>query len=200
MGNVSFNPMTTTGIPDGFVLSTDGYVQGTFLDDPANRYNLEGGYVADAQSQPLWGGLAATLAVPAVGVNAQGPALSAAGSLSAINAWTLFNQASAGIITPTSNVPLYASGMSINFARPGSNLRICLAVLNTTVLNALVGAEPNVALYWDPVNLCLTNSSSGTYGPLPVQLEALSITSKTVSYSSPNATWNPTGAAAIVRI
>lgn len=194
------SPFATTGISDGFVLSTDGYVQGVYLPDPANRYNLEGGTVASTQTQPLWGGLAVGLAVPAVGSNAEGPTLFASTSSATINGWTLFDQASAGLVSGTSPVPLYSAGSSANFARPGSNLRICLAVENTTILNSLVGAAPNVALYWDPTNLCLTTTSAGNYGPLPVQLEALSITSKTVSYSSPNATWNYNGAAAIVRI
>ncbi len=193
-------PFTTTGISDGFVVSTDGYVQGTYLPDPANRYNLEGGYVASTQTQPLWGGLAVALAVPAVGDNAQGPALVAATSLATINGWTLFDQASAGLISATSNVPLYSAGMSANFARPGSNLRICLAVESTTILDALAGAAPTVDLYWDPVNLCLTTTAAANYGPLPIQVEALSITSKTVTYVSPNANWNYAGAAAIVRI
>ncbi len=191
---------STTGISDGFVVSTDGYVQGMFLPDPANRYNLEGGYVASTQTQPLWGGLAVTLAVPAVGSNAQGPGLVAAASLAGINGWTLFDQGAAGLISATSSVPLYSAGMSINYARPGSHLRICLAVESVSLLASLVGAEPHVALYWDPVNLCITTTATSNYGPLPVQLEALSVTSKTVSYASPNGTWNYAGAAAIVRI
>lgn len=194
------SPYATTGISDGFVVSTDGYVQGLFLPDPANRYNLEGGYVASTQTQPLWGGLAVTLAVPAVGENAQGPALVAAASLAGINGWTLFDQSSAGPISATSNVPLYSAGMSLNFARPGSDLRICVAVESVSILDSLIGAAPNVDLYWDPVNLCITTTSTSNYGPLPVQLEALSVTSKTVSYSSPNANWNYAGAAAIIRI
>ena len=172
--SISFNPMTTTGISDGFVVSTGGYVQGTFLDDPANRYNLEGGYVGSGQTPPLWGGLAVALAIPAVGAEALGPALIAATSLTSINGWTLFNQSSAGILTPTSNVPLYAVGQSINFARPGSNLRICVAVENTAILNDLAAEAPNVDIYWDPTNLCITTTSSSNYGPLPVQIEFLS--------------------------
>ena len=202
MGNISLNPMVTTGISDGFVVDSGGYVQGVFLDDPAMRYQLEGAAVDASQSSPLWGGLPVTLKVPAVGQNSNLPTVVAAASLNAINGWTLFNQASAGIITPSSNVPLYSSGMSINFARPGSLLRICLPVENTTQLDALAGAAPNVALYWDATNNCLTTTSAGNIGPLPISLEFLSATSKTVTYNSGagTATWNPSGPAAIVRI
>lgn len=202
MGNLSFNPMQTTGISDGFVANTKGFVQGTFLDDPAMRYQLEGAQVDAAQSSPLWGGLPITLKVPAVDSDAGLPTAVAAASLSAINGWVLFNQASAGIITPSSNVPLYQSGMSINYARPGSLLRICLPVENTTILDSLAGDAPNVSLYWDTTNNCLTTSSAGTLGPLPISLELLSAQSKTVSYNSGTgvATWNQNGPAAIVRI
>lgn len=198
--SISFNPMPTTGFSGGFVLSTDGYVQGTFLDDPAIRYQLEGGIISADEDSPIWGGLPLALALPAVGVNAQGSIASIAGSLAEINAWCLFNQAAAGIITPSSNVPLYTAGMSVNFARAGCGLRIVLPVASTTILNDLIGAAPNVDLYWDPSALCLTTTSAANYGPLPVSLEALSATSKIVSYSSPNANWNTSGPAAVVRI
>ncbi len=199
MGTIAFNPMLTTGIPDAFVVQTGGYVQGTFLDDPAMRYQLEGGYVASTQSTPLWGGLPLTLAVPNVNANEVGPAVVAAASLAAINAWSIFNMSAAGIITPSSNVPLFSSGMSINFARPGSLLRVVLPV-NAAVLNSLATGAPNVSLYWDPTNLRLDTASSGNYGPLPVQIEFLSNTSKTVTYSGGLANWNPSGAVAVVRI
>lgn len=199
MGTISFNPQLTTGFTGGFVLDTAGYIQGTFLDDPANRYSLEGGFVGSGQSTPLWGGLAVSLAVPGLGADPLGPGIISATSLSSINAWTLFNQAAAGIITPSSNVPLYSSGMSINFARPGSNLRIVLPI-NSADVNALIGAEPNVALYWDPTNLRLDTSSSSNYGPLPVQLEFLSTSSETVSYSAGIGTWVNGGSVAVVRI
>ena len=200
MGSISLNPMVTTGISTGFVVETDGYVQGVFLDDPAMRYQLEGGQVASTQATPLWGGVPVTLVTSAVGKNAQGMQVSSATTLAAINGWTFFNQATAGIITPSSNVPVYTSGMSVNFARPGSLLRICLAVESTSILDSLVGVDANVDLYWDTTNNCLTTSSAGTLGPLPVQLESLSATSKTVTYVSPNANWNDAGPAAIVRI
>jgi hypothetical protein len=201
VGNITFNPNATTGVNNAFNVSSGGYVQGTSLADPANRYNLEGGVVNSTQSTPLWGGLPLALAVPTLGSNAQGPLLNAAGSLAAINAWSLFDMASAGIITPTSNVPLYTSGTSLNFARPGSNLRIVVPVYASDV-NGLQGAAPNVALYWDPTNLRLTSTAGSNYGPLPIQLEFIDTTSETVSYNSGTgaANWVYSSSVAIVRI
>ena len=201
MSSISFNPTITTNISGGFVLSTEGYVQGVFLDDPSMRTQLEGGQVGSGVTQPLWGGIAVALNVQAVGANAQGSTVVPATSAGTIDGWTLFNQGMAGIITPSSQVPLYAGGASINFARVGSLLRVAVAVENTTILNALANAAANVALYWDPTNLCITNSSGGNYAlPAATQLLALSATSKTVTYSGGNATWNATGPAAIIRI
>lgn len=201
MSTISFNPNVTTNITGGFVLSTEGYVQGVFLDDPSMRTQLEGGQVGPDVSQPLWGGLAVALNVQGVGQNAQGSTVIPSTSAGTIDGWTLFNQGMAGIITPSSQVPLYAAGASINFARVGSLLRIAVAVESGVILNALADAAANVALYWDPTNLCITNSSSGNYAlPANTQLLGLSATSKTVTYSGGNATWNATGPAAIIRI
>jgi hypothetical protein len=201
MSTISFNPNVTTNIAGGFVLSTEGYVQGVFLDDPSMRTQLEGGQVGSGVSQPLWGGQAVELNVQGVGQNAQGSTVIPSTSAGTIHGWTLFNQAMAGIITPSSQVPLYAAGASINFARVGSLLRVCVAVESLSILNALASAAANVPLYWDPTNLCISNSASSTYAlPANTQLLALSATSKTVTYSGGNATWNATGPAAIIRI
>ncbi len=204
MGNISFNPMATTGIPNAFVTQTGGYVQGVFLDDPAMRNQLEGGVVATGQATPLWGGLPITLAIPAAGAqsgNALGPAISEATTSSAVHGWTLFNQASAGIITPSSNVPLYSSGMSINFARAGSLLRVALPVLAASA-NALIGAAPTLPVYWDYTNQWLTTTQPGSQAALALQVEFIDLNSKTVTYNSGtgNATWNAAAPVAICRI
>lgn len=199
---INFNPMTTTGVSGAFVVDTGGYISGTFLDDPNNRYNLEGAVVGPISKTgpPLWGGLPVQIAVPNADAYQLGPQVVPSTSLANINAWTLFNSAAAGIVTPTNNVPIFGAGMSINFGRVGSDLRIVLPVESTTILDALQGAAPNVDLYWDPVNYCLTTTSAGNYGPLPVQLLFLSSNSETVSYSTGYALWVPGSPAAVVRI
>jgi hypothetical protein len=198
---ISFNPMQTTGIQGGFVDQTGGYVQGTFLDDPAMRYQLEGGAVASSQTTPLWGGLPITLLTPNVNAPEKGSNIVLA-STAAINGWSLFDMATAGIITPSSNVPLYPSGTSLNFGRVGSLLRVAIPV-NPTVLDSLEGVSPATPLYWDPINYRLDTSSSGNFGPLPnLVIEFLSNTSKTVVYNSVTneANWESQGSVLVCRI
>ena len=201
---ITLTPMQTTGVPDSFLLLTDGFVAGTFLDDPAVRYQLEGGVVSSSQSTPLWGGLPLTLGIPALGgggaSSGLGPTVVAAASNAAINAWCLFNQAANGIIAPGSNVPQYGSGMTVNFARPGSNMRIVLPVVSSLV-NTLIGQEPNYQVSWDFTNNRIMAYSGGV-GALPVQIEFVNTNSKIVSYNSGTGqtTWTDNAAVAVCRI
>lgn len=197
-GNISFNPMTTTGAANSFVVETNGFVEGTFYDDPAVRYQLEGGYAASGISHVIWGGLPLTLAVPDVGSNAMGPACSLATTNSGINAWALFNQAAGMVLVPGSTVPVATAGMSVNFARVGSNLRVALQ-LDPAILNAVEGGAPNQQVSWDFTNNRITTYSSGV-GALAVQILFVNSNSKIVSYSGGAVTWNDAGPAAIVRI
>ena len=189
--SVSFNPNLTTNISNGFLLDTDGYIQGFAQDDPAGRFQWEGAQVGG--STVLWGGLAVQANVQGVDKTLQGPLIIPATSLDTINGWTIFNQSMNGIITPSSNVPQYAVGSSLNIVRPGSLARIVVAVENSTILNDLATAEANVDLYWDATNLCITTSSGGNYGPLPVQLIAVSAKGKTVYADAGATNWSVTG-------
>lgn len=195
--SISFDPMVTTGAADSFVLDTGGYVAGTFLDDPAMRYQLEGGFVASAQSTPLYGGIPVSLKVPtpAGSGNPVGPAIAAAADYAHIMGWTLFNQSAGMIITPSSNVPLASAGMSINFARPGSLLRIALPI-DPTLVDSIVGGNENAQVSWD---FTAQQIIAFSVTALPVAIEFISTNSKRVSISGSTYTWS-VGAVAIVRI
>lgn len=203
---VTINPMTSTNIQTAFSLQTDGFVVGTFLPDPAVRFQMEGGVVAATQSTPLWGGLPLKLTVPANQLSNKfssglGPAIVIADSLVDINAWAVFDQAANGLIAPGSNAPQYGAGMTMNFFRGGSNARIVLPVLASDVASIISGA-PTQSLYWDPVNLRCTLTSTSNYGPLVVQIETANQNSKTISYNSGTGqlTWVETGSVVVVRI
>ena len=199
---VTLNPYLTTVSNFSFLLQTDGFVQGVFLDDPAKRYNLEGGFVAASQSTPIWGGLPLSLNVPAPGSGGAssglGPAATVATTAANIDAWCVLNQASAGVITASSNAPLYVSGGSLNFARVGCGLLLCLPV-NPAAVNTLAGGASNPTIYWNFANNYV--DIAGTT-PLGLQVYALNTNSKVISYSSVTgfANWAAGGSIIIVRI
>jgi hypothetical protein len=189
---ITFDPNSTTNISSGFLVDTEGYVQGFVQDDPAMRFQWEGAQVGG--STVLWGGLAVQVNLQGVDNNQQGSVIIPATSAATIQAFTIFNQSMNGIITPSSNVPQYAVGSSLNIVRPGSLARLCVAVENTTILNDLADSEANVSLYWDTTNLCITNSSGGNYAlPSTVKLITVSAKGKTVYASGGNANWSVTG-------
>jgi hypothetical protein len=190
--SVSFNPNPTTNISSGFLLDTEGYVQGFAQDDPATRFQYEGAQVGG--DTVLWGGLAVQCNLQGVDANVQGPLIIPATSAATIQAFTIFNQSMNGIITPSSNVPQFAVGSSLNIVRFGTNVRVCVAVENSTIVNDLADAEADVALYWDTTNLCITNSSGGNYAlPSSVKLITVSVKGKTVYATGGNANWSVAG-------
>jgi len=198
---ISINPFVTTNSNSSFLLQTDGYTQGTWSSDsPVWRYYLETGFVASSQSTPLWGGLPVSLTVEAPGAGGSssglGQAVVAATAETNIDGFCLFNQASGGVITGSSNVPLYASGMSVNFARIGCGMFVVLPV-NPSAVSTIAGGASNQTLYWNFTNNYVDTTGSGA---LNVQIIELNTNSKTVTYSSPNATWNAAGSVIVVRI
>lgn len=200
--SIAFTPMVTTGFPDGFLLQTDGFVSGTFVDSPTGRYELESGVVSAAQSTPLWGGLPISLAVPALGgggaSSGLGSVITGATSYANLNAWAIINQSANGIIAPGSNAPQFGSGMTINFVRPGSNVRIVVPILSSLV-NTVIGQGPNYQVSWDFTNNRIMAFSTTA---LPVQIEFVNTNSKIVTYNAGTGqtTWTPGSAVAVIRV
>lgn len=55
---LTVNPMQTTNARGTFYTKSDGLIQGVALDDPAARYALASGTLANSETRPLWGGVA----------------------------------------------------------------------------------------------------------------------------------------------
>lgn len=202
MPPINFNPMPTGTINGAFLKDTGGYVAGVALDDPGLRFQIEGGIVDPTQTTPafLWGGLPCGILVPIPGMNTIGAPLKAATTTLGIEAWTVFNQGAGGILTPSSNVPSYSAGQSINYIRPGCNLRLVLPI-DPAIINGLGGAPQNTQVSWDFTNNRIMAYNSGV-GALPVVIENINTNSKIVTYSGSALTvnWNNAGAVAVVRI
>jgi hypothetical protein len=199
---ITFNPYATSVSQSSFLLQTDGFVQGVFLDSPTTRYALEGGYVAASQATPIWGGLPLSIVVPAPGAGGSssnlGAAVTLATALANIDGWSLLNQSSAGVITSTSPSPLYPSGASINFGRVGSGMLVCLPV-NPAAVNTIASGASNQAIYWNYTNNYVDVTGTGALG---LQIYALNTNSKTISYNTGTgaASWVNGGSVIVVRI
>lgn len=193
----------TTVSENSFLLQSDGYVAGTFIDNPGLRYTLEGGVVGSGQTTPLYGGrpLTNTNVTPGAGGSSSGlgESVVAATAVANITSWAVFNQASAGVISATSNVPLYYAGQSINYVRVGSGLWVVLPVKAADV-NTIAGDASNVAIYWDYTNNWVAASGTGALG---YQIISLNTNSKIVTYAAGppiTANWTGSGSVIVVRV
>jgi hypothetical protein len=199
---VSFNPQLTTSPSNTFLSSTEGYVQGTTMDDTSSRMWLTSGVVASSVTQPVWGGMAITEEVATVNANALGNSLVLASAAGNVTGFTVFDQAHNMIIVPGNTVQQSVAGMTVNFFRFGSNIRIAVGVLSSIVATLDSGAI-NQALFWDPALQQLTASGTSGAFALPATTKILSLNSnsKTINYNSGTGalTWT-TGNAALIQI
>jgi hypothetical protein len=189
---------TTTVAANAFLLNSDGYTAGQFLDDPVHRYNLRSGVVASTQTIPIYGGQPISLKVPtptAQGSSGLGMIASLATTNANIEGWCCFQQASAGIITPFSNAPLYYANNSLNFFLAGSSAAMVLPV-NPAAVNTLAGGAINVPIYWN-FTAGYVDITGAT--PLGLQILGLSTNSLVVNYSAgPPITANFVGGGSVI--
>lgn len=204
MANIAFNPSLTTNAYGLFSQNTNGFVQGDAQDDPAVKFWLAGGVVGTAQTTPMWGGLPVEESIPSAstqpGTDSLGGTIITATSNATITGFSVFNQSFNGIITAQSEVPLYTTGMSINFYRLGSGARIPLPIDPTLV--SLDGTIITSQVSWDFVNNKIIAYNSGV-GALPVRILKISTANnKGVSYSSVTgfANWDTTATLALCLI
>lgn len=150
------SPLLTTNAGLGtFSVTTEGFFQGTFQDDPAIRNQLSGGVWAQTETVPAYGGMAIYEAIPPLGANGAdvlGPTLSratnvTAGAVGQITGFSVFNQAINAISTPQSQVPMLGSGQGVNFFRLSSHARIIVQCSPSLV--ALDGGTTIALTSWD---------------------------------------------------
>ncbi len=153
--SVTFNPVQTTNAIGSFTAESGGDVQGEMLDDPALRYELMGGVLLSTETLPMWGGVFVFENIPNPIVTQPNPTLgcpvgratSITGGAAPGSAFTVFNQAHAMVNSPQSPVPLAGSGMSVNYVRLGSGLRIAVAI--DPALASLDGGLVGQQVSWD---------------------------------------------------
>ncbi len=148
---IAFNPYLTTNASGSFNIQSDGYVQGTLLDNPVELFKIAGGIVDAGETVPMWGGIAITEKIPNLATgqpnDALGGAVARATLVANVTGFTVFNQAQHMITTPQSPVPQSGSGNSVHLARLGSGVR--LAVACDPSLASLEGGAINPNVSWD---------------------------------------------------
>jgi hypothetical protein len=175
---VSFNPMLTTNAAGSFSVQSEGYVQGTALDDPAIRYQLANGVLAQTESLPMWGGVALFENMPNPGFgNVTGPNVGRATAQANLTGFSVFNQGHAMVNWPQNKVPIVGQGGTVPFFRLGSNARIPVACDPSLV--SLSGGLINQQVSWDFNNQVLQ--------PYDASTATVSITSQTATFA--NGVW-----------
>jgi hypothetical protein len=202
--SITIQPTAVTNAYGLFNVQSQGYTQGDALSDPAVRFWLSGGVVSASATSPIWGGMPIQEIIPAnvttPGYGTLGSTVAAATNLATSTGICVFNQAYGGIISATSQVPLFQAGMSINFYRFGSGARIPLRC-NTTLAAAIDGGQITQQVSYDFTNNWLTTYDGSNAFPVKV-LRVSTSGNKTVSYNSGNgnSSWLSTENVALVLI
>ncbi len=157
-----FNPYVTTNALGSFSVTSEGYVAGTALNDPAVRFALSGGVLAAAETIPMFGGVGIYEDVPTPGyptVTAPSDTLGtvvgrattlAAATTGQLVGFSVFDQAHAMVNTPQSPVPVVGNGGPVNYYRFGSGARIALPCVAS--LASLEAGPTTAQVSWDFVN------------------------------------------------
>lgn len=153
---IPFSPNLTTNGLGSFQIASTGLVQGTILPAPGERNLLSGGVLSTAETLPMWGGVGISELIPGVAggtaielgsIISRATLINTTGAAGALTGFSVFDQNHAGIITPTSPVPLTPSSGLVNFFRFGSDIRIALAIdpVLATLINGGIGQQVS----WD---------------------------------------------------
>jgi hypothetical protein len=168
------NPYYMTNALGTFNVTSDGYIQGMALDQPAVRYALSGGVLISSATVPMWGGVAISENIaPTAGFDismggtimqaTQVPTSGSGGSTGDITGFSVFDQNHAMLNSPATPVPLAYSGMPVLFYRLGSGARIPVAC--DPALGSLEGSVTTTQVSWNFADQTLQpyDASTSTY-------------------------------------
>lgn len=201
----SFNPYVQTNAAGMFNIESDGFIVGTAMPDPAARFALSGGWLATAETLPMFGGLAIAESIPTERSTAPatptrpdislGSVITRAIAAAGHTGFSVFDQNYAAVNTPTSPVPTVGSGGLVNFYRFGSGARVALPI--DPALVTLEGGAINQQVSWDYTLMRIV-----AYATIALNVKILQIKSSGCMVPTYNAgpgttTWNYNGAAAL---
>jgi hypothetical protein len=157
VANIAFNPYIQTNAAGMFTVESDGLIVGTAYPDPATRFALAGGWLAQTETLPMFGGIAISENVPTERSTAPatptrpdialGSVIARAAAYANLTGFSVFDQNYAAVNTPQSPVPTVGSGGLVNFYRLGSGARIALAI--DPALVTLEGGLITAQVSWD---------------------------------------------------
>lgn len=149
-----FPNLTTAGQGLFNGASSNGMIQGQADPDPATRFALRSGIVAQGETIPMWGGMGVSALVPPISSTGPsqtlGPVLGRASSLAALVGFSVFDQGYNMVTDPANPVPTAGSGQSLNWYPLGCRARIAVAC--DPALIALRNGVINPLVSWDYVN------------------------------------------------
>jgi hypothetical protein len=157
VANIAFNPLLQTNAAGMFTIESDGFVVGTAMPDPATRFALAGGWLALAETLPMFGGIAINESIPQERPPVTRTDVALGGSIArsttlvagagGVTGFSVFDQNYAAVNTPQSPVPVVGSGGLVNFYRLGSGARVALAIDPTLI--SLEGGLITQQVSWD---------------------------------------------------
>lgn len=174
--SVTFNPyLQSVGNAGLFNTESSGFRQGTAYPDPSTRFRLRGGYLANTETLPMYGGVGIYASVPGGAGNPNvslGSPVGRATTLSATSAtglagFSVFDQAYGMITSPQQPVPVAGAYGQVAFYPLGSLARIAVAC--DPALVDLRGGPIGAQVSWDFQNQLL----------VPYQASAFTIVSGT---------------------
>jgi hypothetical protein len=200
---MQLNPYVQTNAPGMFSIESDGLIVGTAYPDPAARFALSGGWLAQTETLPMFGGVGISENVPQE--QASGPPFHADVALGSIIAratayanltgFSVFDQNYAAVNSPQSPVPETDKGGMVNFYRFGSGARVALAIDPTLI--SLEGGLVTAQVSWDFVNQKIIAFATTALNVRILAVKAARCMVPVYTSGTGFVTWNYNGSAAV---
>jgi hypothetical protein len=197
---MQLNPYIQTNAPGMFNIESDGLVVGTAYPDPAARFALAGGWLAQAETLPMWGGIGISENIaqerpPVTRADvALGSIIARATANANLTGFSSFDQNYAAVNSPQSPVPSVDKGGLVNFYRIGCGIRLALAI--DAALITLEGGLITQAVAWDYTNQRII-AGTGFPGKI-IAIKSSGCMVPVYTAATGFITWNYNGAAAVV--
>jgi hypothetical protein len=207
--NIAFNPYVQTNAPGMFTIESDGLIVGTAFPDPAARFALAGGWLATAETLPMYGGIAINESIPSepapggaspiLPLGPLGGSIARATTLAAgagtTTGFSVFDQNYAAVNNPQSPVPQVGNGGLVNFYRLGSGARVALAI--DPALITLQGGLITQQVSWDFSVQRIIAFATNALAVKILAVKSAGCMVPTYNAGTGFVTWNYNGAAAV---